>query len=119
MTQQTYIQPPEPHLGKVEKNELRDSGKHEESLNNFFKDAAQVLDELGFYLGPIRYSVQHRTFHDQQHNGHGTWTFACLRRERRHHLIVPDKRYILTLEIENIHEKRRPFDFAIYTPYAF
>lgn len=112
MTQQTYS---EPHLGKMEIPQLNDAEEDTRALNSFFKDAAQALEKLGFYLGPIRYSVQHRTYHDQQHNGHGDWTFACLRRERYHYLIVPDRRYVLALELDNLDKKGRSFNFTVYT----
>ncbi len=108
-------EPKRPHLNKTEEDELHGYGECAEPLNNFFKDAAQELNKLELYLGPVRYSVQHRAYHDQQHNGHGVWTFVCLRREMHRYLIVPDKRCVLALELSDAYEGGLPFNFAIYT----
>ena len=105
-------------LSKVAKDTLIGSQPEdvEIELENFFKTAAQKLDELGFYLGPITYSVQMRTFNDQVHNGHGVWQFACLRRERTRFLILPDKRYVLSLELNpDENNSNLSFNFLVYT----
>lgn len=105
----------EPYIEKVEAGQLEAAVEDAEALNRFFGDASQALEALGFFLGPVRYTVQRRIYHDQLHHGHGNWTFVCLRREARHHVFFSDKRYVMSLELDNEYERSHPFDFAIYS----
>jgi hypothetical protein len=106
--------------GHVEPHEKRqlDEGDtmYWEALNEFFQKAEWALNGLDFFLGPVKYSVQPREYHDlnglaEDHK----IVFVCLRREAHKYGFFLDKAYKVSLDLSHVSGSgTTPLVFAVH-----
>lgn len=134
MTQQREY--PAPRVGRAEEDHLGGSEDSETAaIDRFFDSAAAVLNEkFDFFRGPVEYTVQRRSRHDPEHDGHAALIFPSLRRVVHYGRIIAfshsitvfsDIRYVIYLEREDFEylddesKEQHPFNFSVYSLYHF